>query len=493
MEAEMTRRWGLPRPTGNSTRPFRETARGRGIPDRIGPYRVESEAGRGGMGIVYVARDTRLDRRVAIKMLPENLADDPRALAWLEHEAKLLASLNHPGIATIHSLENVDGFRFFTLEWIDGESLEELVHDVDLSVAARLDLLRQVAAALCLSHRNGIVHCDLKPANILVSQRDTAKILDFGIGRALDHGCSGDLRHATAGTPGYMSPELLSGHDPDERADTWAFGCLMYEVLTGRKAFPGTTLDEVMDSTLHDEVDLDALPSALPGSVRQLLLHCLEKNPADRLADMSEASSVLEPASISMRWQQADGALARVLARTLAEDEKAPHFELENASGDAISSQSLLAKGPLVLNFFRGNWCPVCVEELSSYERRLGEIAALGASMVAISPQLQHHNLRIGQAQGLGYHLLSDPGNEVAEAFGVAFELPADLRSFHRMLGLDLKRFNGDDSWILPIPATFVVSQDGTIHYAATSPDPTVRTDPDRAVEALRRAAREAS
>lgn len=453
----------------------------RRIPEHIGPYHIEGELSRGGMGVVYVARDSRLRRRVAIKMLPEHIADDPQALARLENEARLLASLNHPNIATIYSLEHVDDFRFFTLELIKGETLAQFIARGDVAVGRFLSLFQLIAEGLKFAHESGVIHCDLKPANILIDSRETPKILDFGIAQAVGGSPqTTDAEQALFGTPGFMSPEQIAGRAPDERSDIWAFGCMLYEAVTGRKAFTGSTPMDLLNSTIRDAPDWSAFPEELPDDVRDIVVRCLHKNPARRLSELSGAIEVLDIASVSLRYRAADPA-SRVLTHTLGKGDKAPQFEV----GD-FSSKRLLARGPLLITFYRGAWCPACTDELRAFQQRLGEIDALGARMVAISPQLEHHNDSIRQEQGITYHVLSDPGNEIAKAYGVAFELPPDLRALQRTLGLDLKEFNGDDSWVLPIPATFVVDQDGTIAYAATSPDPTLRPDPTIAVQALR-------
>ncbi|MHC4852952.1 MAG: protein kinase domain-containing protein [Planctomycetota bacterium] len=457
------------------------------LPERIGPYHIEGELSRGGMGVVYVAVDSRLHRHVAIKMLPEHVAHDAQALGRLRTEARLLASLSHPNIATIYSLENTDGFQFFTLELIKGDTLAKLIAGGGVPLGKLLNLFRQVAEALQFAHESGVVHCDLKPANVLVDSRETAKVLDFGIARAVGRGprCEGE-KHAIVGTPGYMSPEQLAGRIPDERTDIWAFGCMLYEALAGRKAFVGDTYDAVLTATIREEPAWDALPEELADSVREIVVGCLEKNPARRLMGMSRVVEVLDMVASSLRFRDADDLLSRVLSRSLKRGDKVPHFELTGMNGERLSSNELLARGPLVISFYRGAWCPVCTDELKAFQERLDQIDSLGGSMVAVSPQLEPHNESVRQEHGLTYHVLTDPGNEVAKAYGVAFELPEDLRTFHRTLGLDLKQFNGDDSWVLPIPATFVVGQDGTVQYSATSPDPTVRPDPDLVVRALR-------
>ncbi len=276
------------------------------MPSTIGPFRIGREIGRGGMGVVFQARDTRLDREVAIKALPADLTSDPVQMARLEREARLLAQLNHPNIAAIHSLEEHEGARYLVLELIEGRTLAEMLREDALPVAEALALCRQIADALEAAHSRGVAHRDLKPSNIRVTADGRVKVLDFGLAKSIERrGSVPDDRTTLTlvdyslpgqvmGTPGYMSPEQALGRPVDARADIWSFGCILYECLTGRPAFSGATLDEVMAATLTAEPAWDRLPAPTPGRVRRLLEECLKRDVNTRLRDVKEARAAIE-------------------------------------------------------------------------------------------------------------------------------------------------------------------------------------------------------
>ena len=223
-------------------------------PESIGTYRILGELGRGGMGVVYEARDPKLDRRIALKVLPERLSGDPLIFSHFQREARLLASMNHPNIATIHSLESEGAVHFLTMEMIEGRSLSEILRDERPGVGEALALCRQIAVALEAAHKHGIVHLDLKPQNVMVTRDGHVKILDFGLAMALatERSEDGEVRiqaraqEAISGTPGYMSPEQIRGEQVDARADLFAFGCILFECFSGRAAFPGPDLHETV-------------------------------------------------------------------------------------------------------------------------------------------------------------------------------------------------------------------------------------------------------
>jgi Tol biopolymer transport system component/predicted Ser/Thr protein kinase len=278
-------------------------------PERIGPYPIEREIGRGGMGVVYLGRDTRLDRRIAIKVLPAAFAGDPERLARFEREARLVASLNHPNIAGIYGIEEDAGHRFLALEYVEGETLAERIARGPLPLDETLDVCRQVAAALEAAHEGGVVHRDLKPANIKVTPAGEVKVLDFGLakgGAAAGVESSSDLSHSPTlaiaatgagmilGTAAYMSPEQARGKAVDKRTDIWAFGCLLYECLTGRQAFAGETVSDMIARILQGEPEWNALPAATPERVRGLLRRCLEKDARRRLRDIGDARMEIE-------------------------------------------------------------------------------------------------------------------------------------------------------------------------------------------------------
>ena len=271
---------------------------------QYGPYRILSLLGAGGMGEVYRARDRKLGRDVAIKTLPPAFARDPRRLARFRREARALASLNHPNIAAIYGLEESAETDYLVLELVEGETLHG-----PLPLATALDYACQVAEALQAAHEHGIVHRDLKPANVKVTPHGTVKVLDFGLAKAI-WGTEGkaDLAQATAvtgdgtvtghvlGTPGYMSPEQARGAEVDQRTDIWAFGCLLYELLAGKRAFEGQVAAGAATAGLEREPDWQALPADTPAKVRDLLRQCLQKDPSCRLNNVGEALRTLQAA-----------------------------------------------------------------------------------------------------------------------------------------------------------------------------------------------------
>ena len=275
---------------------------------RVGPYEVLGELGAGGMGEVYRARDPKLGRDVAIKVLPALFLSDPERRARFEREARVLAALNHPNIAVIHGIEDVEGAPALVLELIDGVTLaERLAHP--LPVTEALTIARQIADALEAAHDKGIVHRDLKPANIKITSAGVVKVLDFGLAKVYaGEGAAPDLSQAPTvsaggtrdvmilGTPAYMSPEQARGQAVDKRADIWAFGCVLYETLTRRAAFPGETISDTIAAVLEREPDWSALPPVMPASIHRLLRRCLEKDPKRRLRDIGDVRIELDEA-----------------------------------------------------------------------------------------------------------------------------------------------------------------------------------------------------
>ena len=273
---------------------------------RIGSYEVVGELGAGGMGHVYRAVDSRLGREVAIKALPQALARDEQATARFEREARFLASLNHPNIAAIYEIEEQDGERFLVLELVRGETLDgKLAREGRLPVADTIRIAIEIATGLEAAHEAGIVHRDLKPANVRITPDGHVKLLDFGIAKSVEAAPS-DLSRAqtmhntltgegrTIGTPAYMSPEQISGAEVDKRTDVWAFGCLLYEMLTGRRAFAGNTYLELADAVRSSSPAWQALPAETPERLQRLLTRCLRKEPRERLHDIADARLELE-------------------------------------------------------------------------------------------------------------------------------------------------------------------------------------------------------
>jgi len=300
------------------------------IGENIGPYQVEAMIGRGGMGEVYRARDTKLGREVALKVLPSDLAGDTERLARFDREARLLASLQHQNIASIYGLEEFAGQPVLVMELAEGEDLSLRLASGPLPVDEVEKIARQLARGLEYAHEHGIVHRDLKPANVKLGPDGRIKILDFGLARALA-GPGGsspaavmssltltrDLTGAGAivGTAAYMSPEQARGYEVDRRADIWAFGVILYELLTGRQLFAGETASDTLAAILRQEPEWSALPDDTPPVLAQLVRRCLQKDPQLRLRDIGEVRVALEDGSGSlMGLAPASGTFAAVAA-----------------------------------------------------------------------------------------------------------------------------------------------------------------------------------
>jgi serine/threonine protein kinase len=271
---------------------------------RVGTFEVIEPLGAGGMGEVYRARDARLGRDVALKVLPQHVARDAQRLARFEREARVLAALNHPNIATLYGIDDSTGAPALVLEFVPGQTLADRLAAGALSLEEALSIAGQIAAALEGAHERGVIHRDLKPANIALCLDGGVKVLDFGLAKALEPTQTSDGYSATItanappgtvmGTPAYMSPEQARGLPADKRTDIWAFGCVLYEMLTGRRAFGGERASDVVAKIIEREPDLDALPAATPPAVRKLLRRCLEKDPKQRLRDIADARFDLE-------------------------------------------------------------------------------------------------------------------------------------------------------------------------------------------------------
>jgi serine/threonine protein kinase len=288
---------------------------------RLGPYEITATLGAGGMGQVYRARDTRLKRDVALKVLPESFATDPERLARFQREAEVLATLNHPHIATIFGFEEsppvASGqpvLRALVLELVEGETLADRLARGPIPPHETLPIARQIAEALEAAHERGIVHRDLKPSNIALTNDGQVKVLDFGLAKLTQ--ASGLGPHAPSltasptitspalttgvgallGTAGYMSPEQAKGREADKRGDVWAFGCVLYEMLTGRRAFDGEDVGDTLAAVLRGEPDWAALPSKTPAAIRALLRSCLQRDRRKRLSDIAGALFVLDRA-----------------------------------------------------------------------------------------------------------------------------------------------------------------------------------------------------
>jgi serine/threonine protein kinase len=291
---------------------------------QLASYTIGSRLGAGGMGEVYRARDTKLGRDVAIKILPHAFTNDPERLQRFAREARLLATVNHPHIGAIYALEDIDGIRALVLELIEGETLAERVARGPIRVREALLIAHQIANALDAAHEKGIVHRDLKPANIKISADGLVKVLDFGLAKTLTAapmvpdatvlGTAADTRDGVVlGTAAYMSPEQACGLSVDKRTDIWAFGCVLYEMLTGRRAFSGAGITDTIASVLEREPDWSALPAALDPRVTRLLRRCLDKRLSRRLRDIGDAVAELD--DINERSEEAAGSRVPIATR----------------------------------------------------------------------------------------------------------------------------------------------------------------------------------
>jgi hypothetical protein len=292
----------------------------------VGSYEILSAIGLGGMGEVYRARDLKLGRDVAIKVLPEAFARDADRMARFQREAKVLASLNHTNIASIYGLEDSDSTLALVMELVEGPTLADRIKSGPIPVDEAVRIARQIADAPEYAHEKSIIHRDLKPANIKVAADDTVKILDFGLAKALeDDAASVDIstsptlsRLATMqgvllGTAAYMSPEQAKAKTVDRRADIWAFGCVLYEMLTGKMAFHGEAVTDTLAAVIKEEPDWSLPPASTPPHVRVLLRRCLQKDARQRLRDIGDArialdevltGSVSSPAAAAPMWHR---------------------------------------------------------------------------------------------------------------------------------------------------------------------------------------------
>ena len=270
------------------------------IGTRLLHYQIESHLGTRGMGEVYRAHDSRLGRSVAVKVLPELVAADPERVARFEREARLLASLNHPNIAALHGLEHADDRLVLVMELVEGDTLAQRIERGPIPPDEALGYARQIAEALEAAHEKGVIHRDLKPANVKITPDGKVKVLDFGLAKALetDAGGAGGMRAGAThsptlrmaatfagvilGTAAYMSPEQAKGVATDQRSDIFSFGCVLYEMLTGRQPFQGDTVTEVMASVLKSDADLTLLPPSLNPRTAELVRRCMAKDPKRR-------------------------------------------------------------------------------------------------------------------------------------------------------------------------------------------------------------------
>jgi Tol biopolymer transport system component len=438
------------------------------IGSTLAQYRVTAELGAGGMGEVWRAEDTKLGREVALKVLPEEFAKDPERMARFEREAKVLASLNHPNIATLYGLESVvSGMEtetgaetvFLAMELVEGEDLSERIKRGPIPVDEAIPIALQIAEALEAAHEQGIVHRDLKPANIKLRSDGTIKVLDFGLAKAWeaegpDPGLSLSptvTKHATAaglilGTAAYMSPEQARGTAVDLKADIWSFGVVLWEMLTGRKLFEGNTVSDVLASVLKEAPDLDALPPDVPPRLRKLVARCLEKEPRKRLQAIGEARITLE--------DPADPEEGGVVS-SRPSVQHAPS-RLLPMLGWVVAAVGLVALS--VMLFARGGGEPVAVYRTSipPPEGTSFHLAAISPGAATVSPD----------GTRVVFSARDDDG--AVRLFLRAFDQPEAI-AMSGTEGAQFPFWSPDSRWI-----AFFTQQDGTLKKADASGGPPI-------------------
>lgn len=327
---------------------------------RLGPYEILSAIGAGGMGEVYRIRDTKLGRDVAIKVLPANFVNDQDRLWRFQREARMLAALNHANIATIYGLEQFDGVTCLVMELVSGETLQERIkRDGAFPIEEALAIAKQIADALEAAHEKGIIHRDLKPANVKVTPEGKVKVLDFGLAKAFAGDAANDdpfnsptlsaaatMQGMILGTAAYMSPEQARGKTCDKRTDTWAFGCVLYELLTGKQAFQGETTTEILAAVLRGEPDWQTLPASTSVKIRDLLGRCLRKDLRRRLHDAADARIEIEEAMAAPAMAEPDAALkgVRFLGRQGLKPTHCPSGEKNGSTAPSVPGMGLASR-----------------------------------------------------------------------------------------------------------------------------------------------------
>jgi len=465
---------------------------------KLGTYVIQAAIGAGGMGEVYRAQDTKLGREVAIKVLHEALRRDAERLARFEREARVLASLNHPGIATLYGLEAEGSITYLVMELVHGETLQERLARGRLTIEEAADIFEQIAEALEAAHAAGVVHRDLKPANIKITPEGRVKILDFGLAKAFaldDDEPVTDLsssptrtRGATAvgvimGTASYMSPEQARGKKADKRADIWAFGCVLFEAISGNKAFDGESVTDVLANVIHKDVPWAVLPAETPWRVGYVLRRCLAKDPGQRFHDMADARIELlgderppgldteTPASKSRLVILTGGLFGLVIALSVAlatfalREEESPPGDLQAfVITPPTSEPPLLLETPMISpDGRRIVYIGVREDDRRLYLRELGELGSriLAGTEGAHSPFFSPDGLWVGFFAGGKIKKVSIPGGAPIDICDVYAEGPGGSWTAN-----DTIWFSGN--WI---SGFFEVLADGGEPVPVTTPD----------------------
>jgi TolB-like protein/Tfp pilus assembly protein PilF len=442
---------------------------------RLGPYQIVAPLGAGGMGEVYRARDPRLGREVAIKALTQAFARDPERLARFEREAKLLASLNHPNIASLYGLEEVDGIPYLILELVDGESLAQRLARGALSVRETLEVGGQMASAIEAAHERGVVHRDLKPGNVMLTRGGLVKVLDFGLAKASAEASatSVDLSRSPTvamtatgagiilGTAAYMSPEQARGKPVDRRTDVWSFGCVLFECLAGQPAFAGETVSDLIARILEREPDWSGLPAAAPARLRELLRRCLQKSAAERPRDIGDLRLELVGIAAENASQSGAGAVAAATAapslavlyfENLAKDPESEYFcagitediltDLSKIKGLRVASRNAVAR-------YRGAPAdlPKVAAELGvktvleGSVRRAGERVRISAQLINAADGFHLWAERYDRTLQDVFAVQEEIASSIAEALRVALT-PAESKGLVRDRPKDVRAYD---------------------------------------------------
>jgi serine/threonine protein kinase len=358
------------------------------IGTQLGCHEVLALLGKGGMGEVYRARDTKLKREVAIKILPDEFARDPDRVVRFQREAEVLASLNHPNIAMIYDVEEAGGARFLVLELVEGDTLADRLRRGPIAVDEALRIAKHICEALEAAHEKGVVHRDLKPGNVKITPDGNVKVLDFGLAKALEPSpanatmsnsptltIAGTNAGVILGTAAYMSPEQARGRAADQRSDVFSFGCVLYEMLTGRQAFPGEEVSDVLASVLKTEPDWSLLPAKLNPKLHEVLRRCLQKNPKLRWHAIGDARVEIETVLADPRGTVVEESRVAVA--------KSPLWKR------GLPIVTALALGAVVAGLAVWNYKPSPSLPIMRFAMPLGEgqqFTNLGATVLSISP-----------------------------------------------------------------------------------------------------------
>src|SRR5215471_7841647 len=477
---------------------------------KLGPYEVVGPLGAGGMGEVYRATDTKLRREVALKVLPQSVANNRECMARFEREAQLLAALNHPNIAAIYGLEDSDSTSALVIELVEGPTLADRIAQGEIPPEDAMPIARQIAEALEYAHERGIVHRDLKPANVKVKPDGTVKVLDFGLAKALsDDSTNTDISNSPTltaaatkagfilGTAAYMSPEQARGKNVDRRSDIWSFGVVLFEMVAGKMAFQGETISDTLAAVIRAEPDWTFLPANVPRGIRALLLRCLNKDPRQRLQSIGEARIAIEIALSGSDSAAADSA-PPASAHT-GHPMKLSHVILASSVGVL-----LLAGGFVLAKLTKSTTAqPASVVRFSVAPPQGASFFLHGAHALAISPDGTRLVFRVNSAEGARLYLRDMTSSEMAlipgtqgadvplfspDGQSVAFVSSGTLKKtalnggiptpLVDSVGNELGGFWGEDQYIYFAPGfTFPIMR---VAAAGGAPQPVTKLQPDK-------------